>query len=1415
MKKANSHLGILKSLGAMLLALTLMLPAARASISVDDINFTTATMASGVTEGGTLSGGGTMCVAIRNTGSTTETLSAVTINGTAIASASNLKWWRQQPTGDVPPGGVVSILAHFFGSPVAEGLSVTIGANCASGQSASLTKTLTTPKLRIGSVMPSADYKTLYLFLRNRDTVAWTVNNVYVDTEVTSQCAFLGGTTISGSRIGIVKVTYTTALTNLTPMSVRVRATPSGGSATTVGASIRLLDPKYNFGTWNGAAWDTAEKCTEVRYRYHHTVQTGDNNLPDEGIDRTTNYFYRAVANQDACANTDQFLQDNGRLDSVYAWYLHDEAERSYTSTHCNDDFIKYTRNSARPVLINLAASKVFNEFGWTVDMPCMDHYGHYAPLVNSAPSTHLLQEVMWYSDALKQNTEPLRTWYWFQGCAPGTWSTQPANWSIESQFWTHVMCGAKSTHWFKAAAGDAASYSSQFNRIESCARRLEQVKNIVLYGDTIDCTSSSNTKAPTRGIVGEEAMLAIIVSHNDSKVLSSYSLTSLSGLTLTVNVPSWISIQQVKQIGAADSINVTTPTYSVNGQTVTITGISLNNSTAGAGLAFLIGKNDTTPPEPPLYLTRSRMINSTSVELSWDGARDNYGVRGYKLYRNGVEFADTSGLVYTNTSYDASSVYTVKAYDMAGNLSAASPAWPASLPGQWKFDNANTGDYNSPAIRTDTWVDGAQVANVGVSGGQLHLDTTSQDAYIVTGGWQQPVMSIDSSAKKFIAITMQHNTPGTKAQLYWTTSASGSYSGNKSVQFSVVPNDTVLRTYVVDMTDVPGWTGSIQNLQFVPAVAAGHVDIDSILITDVVDGGWLWNANGDSLGWNTDGNTANWTAANGIWSFDINGNDPYVHPGGWNGSGYSMSVDTAARKFIRFRMQNPTSSTMGELFWGTTVNGNSWGSGGAYLQWSEVPSDPGFTTYVVDMSASPAWTGTLQSIRLDPTTTGTGRCQLDSFSICSNPKASGVQTITFNNPGGQIYGVAPITLSATADSGLPVSYTVTAGPATISGNTLTIAGAGSVTVQADQAGDAYTYGPAASVSQTFTVNPRTPYIGGWRYYDGTTVVGYTNLTCYNLVGSDEVTVASGTAPLASANQGTGVEITSLSGLILGGADSSKYTLDGAGGSISILPLPVQLSGSRPYNGGTDAGYAILSVANKVSGDSVNVASGSGTLASANRGVQPIISFGSLALGNNAAANYTLTGATGSVLVDSLPVSPNINVTTEHDQPIVLDVAKLVAKATDADPGDTLSVTVAGPTSTNGPANNVALNTDAGTITYTPASGYAGPDRFSYTISDLYGGTCTPNVYVTVTSIGRASPNVVSCSYDSASATFTVKFAGVPGVTYGVERSSSSGPWTQFTTARASDTGPEIGLFTVTDTAGGAMALYRTVYPAH
>lgn len=111
--------------------------------------------------------------------------------------------------------------------------------------------------------------------------------------------------------------------------------------------------------------------------------------------------------------------------------------------------------------------------------------------------------------------------------------------------------------------------------------------------------------------------------------------------------------------------------------------------------------------------------------------------------------------------------------------------------------------------------------------------------------------------------------------------------------------------------------------------------------------------------------------------------------------------------------------------------------------------------------------TTTIQAIAV---ASGYNNSAIASGTYFAGPNQSQNQTITFPSIAAQTYPAGPFILNATASSGLAVSYTILSGTAAIGGNMLTIAGAGSVTVQASQAGNAQ-YAPAIPVSQTFTVN--------------------------------------------------------------------------------------------------------------------------------------------------------------------------------------------------------------------------------------------------------------------------------------------------------------------------------------------------------
>ena len=79
---------------------------------------------------------------------------------------------------------------------------------------------------------------------------------------------------------------------------------------------------------------------------------------------------------------------------------------------------------------------------------------------------------------------------------------------------------------------------------------------------------------------------------------------------------------------------------------------------------------------------------------------------------------------------------------------------------------------------------------------------------------------------------------------------------------------------------------------------------------------------------------------------------------------------------------------------------------------------------------------------------------------------------ITFPAIGDQFANAGPITLNATASSGLPISYIVISGPASVFNNTLSLSGdSGTVIIRAIQSGNANT-AAATPVEQSFSVAP-------------------------------------------------------------------------------------------------------------------------------------------------------------------------------------------------------------------------------------------------------------------------------------------------------------------------------------------------------
>ena len=184
--------------------------------------------------------------------------------------------------------------------------------------------------------------------------------------------------------------------------------------------------------------------------------------------------------------------------------------------------------------------------------------------------------------------------------------------------------------------------------------------------------------------------------------------------------------------------------------------------------------------------------------------------------------------------------------------------------------------------------------------------------------------------------------------------------------------------------------------------------------------------------------------------------------------------------------------------------------------------------------------------------------------------------------------------------------------------------------------------------------------------------------------------------------------------------------------------------------------------------------------------------------------DFTGTNGTFTLIPNRAPTAPAVSAATRQNQPISIPAEKLLATAADPD-GDTLTLSGVSATSTNG--GSVSLV--GGMVTYAPASGFIGADRFTYTVSDGRGGSTSGFVFVQVRSAGQGSGNMLSPVPIPGG--YQVSFLGIPGRTYTLQRAANvAGPWTTLGPVPAGANG--LGTFADTN-APPPGAFYRTTYP--
>jgi hypothetical protein len=343
-------------------------------------------------------------------------------------------------------------------------------------------------------------------------------------------------------------------------------------------------------------------------------------------------------------------------------------------------------------------------------------------------------------------------------------------------------------------------------------------------------------------------------------------------------------------------------------------------------------------------------------------------------------------------------------------------------------------------------------------------------------------------------------------------------------------------------------------------------------------------------------------------------------------------------------------------------------------------------------------------------------------------------QTISFGAIAAQTYGGPTLDLSATATSGLPVGFRVVSGPATLSGNTLTFTGAGTVAVQADQDGNIQ-YNPARSVRQSITVNKANQ------------TITFGTLTDKTFGDASFAPVATASSNLTVSFAATGQCTFSGGSVNITGAGSCTVTASQAGNANYNAATPVP----RSFNIGKAGSTTTVTVANATYDGQPH----GGTAAATGAG------------GLNQSLTVTYAGRNATVYGPSTTAPTNVGEYTAS--------ASFAGDTNHNDSSDSknFQITKASQTITfNAPTNKTYGDPDF-TLSATASSGLAvsfsveGQCSLSGNSLHITGaGSCK----VTATQAGNANYNAatpVERSFTVAKANQTITFGTLSGKTFG------------------------------------------------
>ncbi|MGG1516284.1 hypothetical protein ABE504_12770 [Paenibacillus oryzisoli] len=232
-------------------------------------------------------------------------------------------------------------------------------------------------------------------------------------------------------------------------------------------------------------------------------------------------------------------------------------------------------------------------------------------------------------------------------------------------------------------------------------------------------------------------------------------------------------------------------------------------------------------------------LTNNKIMKIKMKNSTTGTSGKIYFTTNSSTSFDEAKSKTFTVTANDGN--YTEYAIDMSSVA-----GWTGTLK-QLRLDpnSAASGSFSLDYIRisngslVQTWefnhtIEGFVSTNVTSFGwqssGTIGGTNANSDPYITSAD----AIGTAITSNKIIRIMMKNSTSGTGAKLYFTTTSSTGYDEAKSKSFTIKANDANYTEYILDMSNVPGWTGILKQIRLDPnSASSGSFSIDYIRISN------------------------------------------------------------------------------------------------------------------------------------------------------------------------------------------------------------------------------------------------------------------------------------------------------------------------------------------------------------------------------------------------------------------------------------------------------------------------------------------------------------------------------------------------------------------------------------------------------